>query len=69
MSLKNSSFIYQHIAILIMSWFIFKGNSVHHINKNELPYKTGDLFLISPEDEQCFEIRKVTRFAFIKFAV
>ncbi|KFF10438.1 AraC family transcriptional regulator [Flavobacterium hydatis] len=47
--------------------YIVKGNGVHHLNKNLLPYKTGDLFVISPEDEHCFDIKKCTRFVYIKF--
>ncbi|MGI9651497.1 helix-turn-helix domain-containing protein [Chryseobacterium sp. RLHN22] len=47
--------------------YIFKGSGNHHINKIIVPYKTGDLFLISPDDEHFFDIRKSTRFCFIKF--
>jgi AraC-like DNA-binding protein len=47
--------------------YIKKGNGVHHLNHNLLPYKSGDLFVISPEDEHYFEIKKRTRFVYIKF--
>jgi AraC-like DNA-binding protein len=47
--------------------YIKKGSGVHHLNKNLLPYKTGDLFVISPEDEHYFDIKKATRFVYIKF--
>jgi AraC-like DNA-binding protein len=47
--------------------YILKGNGVHHLNKNLLCYKTGDLFVISPDDEHYFDIKKSTRFFFIKF--
>lgn len=47
--------------------YIFKGGGIHHLNNNQLSYKGGDLFLLSPDDEHYFEIKKTTRFAFIKF--
>ncbi|EIA09332.1 AraC family transcriptional regulator [Flavobacterium frigoris] len=47
--------------------YILKGNGIHHLNKNLLPYRTGDLFVISPDDEHYFDIKKCTRFVFIKF--
>jgi AraC-like DNA-binding protein len=47
--------------------YIVKGHGIHHLNKNLLPYKSGDLFVISPEDEHYFDIKKSTRFVYIKF--
>lgn len=47
--------------------YIKKGSGVHHLNNNLLPYKSGDLFVISPEDEHYFDIKKPTRFVYIKF--
>jgi AraC-like DNA-binding protein len=47
--------------------YIKKGSGIHHLNNNLLPYKVGDLFLISPDDEHYFDIKKSTRFIFIKF--
>lgn len=47
--------------------YIKKGNGIHHLNNNLLPYKSGDLFVISPEDEHYFDIKKSTRFFYIKF--
>ncbi|KOP37787.1 AraC family transcriptional regulator [Flavobacterium sp. WLB] len=47
--------------------YIKKGSGVHHLNNNLLPYKSGDLFVISPEDEHYFDIKKSTRFVYIKF--
>jgi len=47
--------------------YIRKGNGDHLLNSNRLPYKTGDLFILSPEDRHYFEIRKSTHFTFIKF--
>lgn len=47
--------------------YIVRGNGVHKINKNRFSYQSGDLFLISPEDEHHFEIAERTHFIFIKF--
>ncbi|WP_433764604.1 AraC family transcriptional regulator [Flavobacterium ginsenosidimutans] len=47
--------------------YINKGSGIHHLNNNLLPYKAGDLFVISPDDEHYFDIKKSTRFTFIKF--
>jgi len=47
--------------------YIVKGSGIHHLNKNLIPYKTGDLFVISPDDEHYFDIKKSTRFVYIKF--
>ena len=47
--------------------YIKKGCGVHHLNKNLLSYKAGDLFVLSPDDEHYFDIKKSTRFVFIKF--
>jgi AraC-like DNA-binding protein len=47
--------------------YITKGSGIHHLNKNLIAYKTGDLFVISPDDEHYFDIKKCTRFVFIKF--
>lgn len=47
--------------------YIVKGHGIHHLNINLIPYKSGDLFVISPDDEHCFDIKKSTRFVFIKF--
>ncbi|MCX8524908.1 AraC family transcriptional regulator [Chryseobacterium formosus] len=47
--------------------YISKGVGNHHVNQIVTPYKTGDLYLISPDDEHFFEIKKSTKFCFIKF--
>lgn len=47
--------------------YIIKGSGIHHLNKNLLPYQSGDLFVISTDDEHYFDIQKTTRFFFIKF--
>ncbi|WP_267403041.1 MULTISPECIES: AraC family transcriptional regulator [unclassified Chryseobacterium] len=47
--------------------YIFKGCGDHHINGIVIPYKAGDFYLISPDDEHFFDIKKPTKFCFIKF--
>jgi len=47
--------------------YIIKGSGMHLLNNNHLPYKSGDLFVLSPEDEHYFDIMKSTRFVMIKF--
>ena len=47
--------------------YIYKGQGLHYLNKIVMPYKAGDLYLISPDDEHYFEIKKSTKFCFIKF--
>jgi AraC-like DNA-binding protein len=47
--------------------YIYKGSGTHFFNDNNITYKSGDLFLIAPEDKHHFEIRQKTRFVVIKF--
>lgn len=47
--------------------YIIKGSGIHQLNNNLLPYQSGDLFVISTDDEHYFDIKKRTRFFFIKF--
>ncbi|WP_126972712.1 AraC family transcriptional regulator [Gynurincola endophyticus] len=47
--------------------YIRKGMGLHLLNNNQIPYKKGDLFILSPEDKHRFEITKSTHFTFIKF--
>jgi len=47
--------------------YIHKGLGIHLLNNTKLPYKTGDLFMISPDDKHHFSITKSTHFTFIKF--
>lgn len=47
--------------------YINKGCGVHHLNANRIPYKAGDIFLLCPDDEHYFEIKKSTHFSYIKF--
>lgn len=47
--------------------YIYKGCGTHHLNNIVFQYKAGDLFLIAPEDQHYFKVKKCTRFIFIKF--
>ncbi|WP_437917878.1 helix-turn-helix domain-containing protein [Sphingobacterium sp. LRF_L2] len=47
--------------------YILKGSGKHHVNSIIVPYKGGDLFLISPDDQHHFAVAKSTTFCFIKF--
>ncbi|MFA6083841.1 helix-turn-helix domain-containing protein [Mucilaginibacter sp.] len=47
--------------------YIYKGSGIHHLNNNSIKYRSGDVFLICPEDTHTFDIRTSTRFVFIKF--
>ena len=47
--------------------YIREGQGVHVLNNNYFPYQSGDIFIVSPEDQHFFEIEKRTKFTFIKF--
>lgn len=47
--------------------YIYKGTGIHYLNNSSINYRAGDLFLISPEDSHHFNIKRSTRFVFIKF--
>jgi YesN/AraC family two-component response regulator len=47
--------------------YIHKGCGTHHLNHVSIAYKAGDLFLLQPGDTHIFDIKKSTRFSFIKF--
>jgi len=47
--------------------YIYNGKGVHYLNNSALNYQTGDIFVLCPEDSHTFEIKKTTRFVFIKF--
>ena len=47
--------------------YIIKGSGIHRLNNNLLPYQAGNLFVLSTDDEHYFDIKKTTRFFFIKF--
>jgi AraC-like DNA-binding protein len=47
--------------------YIYKGTGTHFLNNSILEYQSGDIFLVCPQDSHTFNIRKRTRFVFIKF--
>src|SRR5882724_1447401 len=47
--------------------YIKKGSGEHHINKEIIFYRAGNIFLLSPEEEHYFEITERTRFIYLKF--
>jgi AraC-like DNA-binding protein len=47
--------------------YIYHGNGRHCLNNNNLNYQTGDLFLLTPEDNHYFVVEQKTRFVFLKF--
>lgn len=47
--------------------YIYDGMGIHQINQNHLSYCSGDLFVISPEDEHNFKMDTKTRVICIKF--
>jgi len=47
--------------------YIYNGKGIHYLNNSALNYQTGDIFVLCPEDSHTFEIKKTTRFVFIKF--
>ncbi|MFS4494920.1 AraC family transcriptional regulator [Maribacter sp. 2308TA10-17] len=46
---------------------IESGNGIQVMNDVSFPYKKGDIFLLTPNDEHYFEIEEKTRFTFVKF--
>lgn len=47
--------------------YIVQGSGLQHINNNTLPYKTGDLFLLTPDDLHSFDFEEPTQLFFIRF--
>ncbi|SUX48935.1 AraC family transcriptional regulator [Chryseobacterium indoltheticum] len=47
--------------------YIYSGMGIHQINRNQFSYTSGDLFLISPDDEHNFIMDQETRVICIKF--
>lgn len=48
--------------------YVLSGKGMHGINGNLLPYKTGDLFLITPNDYHSFDLEEVCEFMIVRFA-
>lgn len=47
--------------------YVIKGKGKHYLNQVVMPYKPGDLFLISPEDQHYFDFAVRSRMVFMKF--
>lgn len=47
--------------------FIAEGSGIHYLNHKSIDYSPGHLYLLGPEDEHEFKVRKKTRFIYFKF--
>lgn len=47
--------------------FVISGSGFHTINKNENSYQTDDLFLLTPQDINSFDVYTTTEFMLIRF--
>ncbi|HEY9049821.1 MAG TPA: AraC family transcriptional regulator [Ohtaekwangia sp.] len=47
--------------------YIVTGSGFHTINKTKVPYKAGQLFLLTPDDSHFFEMATPTQLFFIRF--
>lgn len=47
--------------------YIRKGAGMHHVNGVALPYRSGQVFFLGPDDEHFFEIGQRTHFIYVKF--
>jgi AraC family L-rhamnose operon regulatory protein RhaS len=47
--------------------YIKKGLGSHYINKEVIDYRSGNVFLLGPDEEHYFEVNKATHFIFLKF--
>lgn len=47
--------------------YIVSGTGVQRTNGNRLDYRKGNLFLITPQDTNSFEVTTTTQFCFIRF--
>lgn len=60
-----------HLTIHSQNYFelvyIYEGKGIHQINQNKFSYTSGDLFVISPEDQHDFIMQRKTRVICIKF--
>lgn len=48
--------------------YVLSGQGYHSINGNCLPFKSGDLFLITPKDSHTFDLENTCEFIVIRFA-
>ena len=54
---------HNHYEIIV----IRQGMGIHVINGNAINYRSGDIFLVGPDDAHSFQIESRTQFVFIKF--
>jgi AraC-like DNA-binding protein len=47
--------------------YIVEGTGVQHTNNNRFNYRKGNLFLLTPQDRNSFEIATTTQFFFLRF--
>src|SRR5687767_14929236 len=47
--------------------YIIEGSGTHCINKNKFEYKTGNLFLLTPQDSHKLTVNTTTKFFLIRF--
>lgn len=47
--------------------YIVEGTGVQHTNNNRFNYRKGNLFLLTPQDRNSFEISTTTHFFFLRF--
>ncbi|MGF6845008.1 AraC-like DNA-binding protein [Chitinophaga sp. W3I9] len=47
--------------------YIVEGSGMQCVNKNQLPYSPGKLFLVMPQDCHSFDVQESTKFFFIRF--
>ncbi|MGN6416088.1 MAG: helix-turn-helix domain-containing protein [Pseudobacter sp.] len=47
--------------------YIGKGAGVHHVNDVAVPYGSGQVFFLGPDDEHYFTITQRTHFLYVKF--
>jgi AraC family transcriptional regulator, L-rhamnose operon regulatory protein RhaS len=48
--------------------FILKGKGKHNLNGNTVSYRSGDVFLLGPEDYHSFDIDVPTEFCYVRFS-
>lgn len=47
--------------------YIVSGSGEQSVNKHKMEYKTGDLFLLTPDDYHTFNVKSTTEFLLIRF--
>lgn len=47
--------------------YVLSGAGEQRINENKFSYQAGDMFLLTPGDSHCFDIKETTTFFFLRF--